>query len=349
MKEVYVRASKDYKVLIGDNQLPRMSEVIKEQQKVVVVTDETVAKYHLKTLLEELEKLGHKADVFTFPAGEKSKNILILAEILEWLANRKMSRGDLLIAFGGGVTGDLAGFAAAVYLRGISFIQIPTTFLAAIDSSVGGKTAIDLAAGKNLAGCFYQPCQVICEMNFLETLKPETFSEGTAEAIKYGILGNPELFEQIKTGKTKDNLEEIICRCVEMKRDMVEEDEFDTGARQFLNLGHTFGHCVEKLSQFKISHGNAVAIGLALIAKAAVAYGHLEIEKKDEIILALENNGLPVSCEYKWEEMMEVMGQDKKRRGGTLTLVVPTDIGQCMLHEVSMEKAGEYLKAGLTN
>jgi len=349
MKRVQVKASRNYDVLIGTGLLGRISEVISPQQKVAVVTEETVASYHLDRLNKQLKELGKEAEIFIFTPGEQSKNISVLSDILEWLAGIKMSRGDLLIAFGGGVTGDLAGFAAAVFLRGISFIQIPTTFLAAIDSSVGGKTAIDLKAGKNLAGSFYQPVQVICDTELLATLPPEIFDEGTAEAVKYGILGDRDLFDQIKAGNTKADLEEIIYRCVSMKRDVVEDDEFDIGQRQLLNLGHTFGHCVEKLSNFEISHGHAVAVGLALIARAAVTFGHLAAADRDEIIGALEANGLPVSCGYDWIEMMDVMKQDKKRRGDRITLVIPTGIGMCILHSVTVEEAGEYLRAGLQN
>lgn len=349
MKRVEVKASRDYDVLIGSNILGNISEAVSPSQKVAVVTEETVASYHLETLRKQLKDLGNEAEVFVFEPGEQSKNIAVLADILEWLAGIGMSRGDMLIALGGGVTGDLAGFAAAVFLRGISFVQIPTTFLAAIDSSVGGKTAIDLKAGKNLAGSFYQPVQVICDLDLLKTLKPETFAEGTAEAIKYGILGDGNLFAQIKDGQTTTNLEAIICRCVEMKRDVVEDDEFDTGQRQLLNLGHTFGHCIEKLSNFAVSHGHAVAVGLALIARAAAAFGHLSEADRDEIIAALQANDLPTFCEYGWEDMMKVMRQDKKRRGDRLTLIIPTGIGTCILHPVTMEEAGEYLLAGLRN
>lgn len=347
MKTVQVKASRSYEVLIGNDILGQMREVITPDQKVAVVTDETVASYHLETLKSQLRKLGKEAEVFTFAPGEQSKNISVLSDILEWLADMKISRSDLLIAFGGGVTGDLAGFAAAVYLRGISYIQIPTTFLAAIDSSVGGKTAVDLKAGKNLAGSFYQPTQVICDIELLKTLKKETFAEGTAEAIKYSVLGDRDLFEQLKDGQLKEHLEEIIFRCVTMKRDVVEEDEFDNGQRQVLNLGHTFGHCIEKLSKFEISHGNAVAIGLALIARAAAAYGHLAEGDCDQIIQALQANDLPVTCEYGCDEIMDMISQDKKRRGDRITLVIPTGIGSCILHPMPLKQAGEYLRAGL--
>lgn len=347
MKKVQVKASKDYEVWIGSGLLSDIGHQVKPGQQVAVITDQTVASLYLDQLQESLRQQGHEAEVFTFPPGEAAKSMEMLSDILEWLAGIGMTRTDLIIAFGGGVTGDLAGFAASVYLRGISFIQVPTTFLAAIDSSVGGKTAIDLKAGKNLAGSFYQPQQVICDISLLATLNDETFAEGTAEAIKYGILGDRELFEKLKCKNFRTDLEDIIYRCVSMKRDLVETDEFDTGQRQLLNLGHTFGHCIEKLSGYRQSHGNAVAVGLALIARTAESFGHLSGGDREEIIQALKNNGLPTECSYEWEAMMEVMMRDKKRRGGTITLIIPSAIGACALHPLALEEAGRYLQAGL--
>lgn len=347
MKTIQVKVSKNYEVKIGTNILSEVTSTLKKGQKVAIVTDETVALLHLEKLKDVLANAGFVAEVFMFPSGEESKSVKVLSCLLEWLAQIQMTRSDIILAFGGGVTGDLAGFAASIYLRGIEFIQIPTTFLAAIDSSVGGKTGIDLQAGKNLAGSFWQPKAVICDTSLLETLSEETFAEGSAEAIKAGILRDPEMFEIIQAGETKQRLEEIICRCVSMKRDIVEQDEFDTGERQLLNLGHTFGHCIEKLSNFEITHGNAVAIGIALIMKAAVIYGHCKEEEKDVVIQTLHENGLYTDCPYTADEMMEVMKRDKKRQGDKLTIILPRKIGECFLHTVTLEEAKAYLKSGI--
>ena len=347
MKTIQVNVSKTYEVKIGRNILNEVTSTLKVGQKLAIVTDETVAMLHLEKLKSVLENAGFEPEVFMFPSGEASKSVKVLSCLLEWLASVQMTRSDVILAFGGGVTGDLAGFAASIYLRGIEFIQIPTTFLAAIDSSVGGKTGIDLEAGKNLAGSFWQPQAVICDISLLETLPEEVFAEGSAEAIKVGILRDAEMFEIIKAGEIRQRLDEIIYRCVSIKRDIVERDEFDTGERQLLNLGHTFGHCIEKLSNFEVTHGNAVATGLALIMKAAVIYGHCTKEEKDIVIRTLYENGLYTDCPYKADEMMEVMKRDKKRQGDKLTIILPRKIGECFLHTLTLEEAREYLQSGI--
>ena len=275
---------------------------------------------------------------FVFPAGEASKNIHTLSHLLEFLAKEEMTRTDMIVALGGGVTGDLAGFGAAVYLRGIPFVQIPTTFLAAIDSSVGGKTAVDLEAGKNLAGAFYQPKLVLCDTDVLQTLPEVVFADGIAEALKYGVLGDAALFEKIAGGDFRQDLEKIIETCVSMKRDVVEEDEFDTGKRQLLNLGHTFGHAIEQKSHFQMTHGHAVAIGMHLIAKAAEAKGIAEKGTAATIAKALEQNQLPKETEFSPAEVAEGTLRDKKRRGGTISFVFPKKIGDCEIVKIPVEE-----------
>jgi 3-dehydroquinate synthase len=215
--------------------------------------------------------------------GEKSKNSVTYINLLNFLAENHITRTDALLALGGGVVGDLTGFAAATFLRGIKFIQCPTTLLAMVDSSVGGKTAIDLECGKNLAGAFYQPSVVICDITTLDTLSEKIFYDGCAEVIKYGVIASEELFEICRDG-FKDNIEEIIYRCVSIKRDIVMEDEFDTGMRQLLNFGHTIGHGIEACSKYYITHGTAVAIGMVLITKAAVKMNMCN----EEVLVRLE-------------------------------------------------------------
>ena len=258
-----------------------------------------------------------------------------------------MTRTDMIVALGGGVTGDLAGFGAAVYLRGISFVQIPTTFLAAIDSSVGGKTAVDLEAGKNLAGAFYQPKLVLCDTDVLQTLPEVVFADGIAEALKYGVLGDAALFEKIAGGDFRQDLEEIIETCVSMKRDVVEEDEFDTGKRQLLNLGHTFGHAIEQKSHFQMTHGHAVAIGMHLIAKAAEAKGIAEKGTAAAIAKALEQNQLPKETEFSPAEVAEGTLRDKKRRGGTISFVFPKKIGDCEIVKIPVEEVEALAKMAM--
>ena len=259
----------------------------------------------------------------------------------------QLTRTDLIVALGGGVVGDLAGFAAACYLRGIRFIQVPTTLLAAVDSSVGGKTAIDLDAGKNLAGAFWQPSLVLCDTDTLSTLPEEIFRDGCAEVIKYAVLYDPELIQQLLESGLDFDRESVITRCVQWKRDVVMEDEFDTGARMKLNLGHTFGHGVEAKSHFSVSHGKAVAIGMAMVGRASAKSGICSEETSHRIQKILQLFGLPVSTEYTAEELYTYTLSDKKRSGGSLTLIVPKEIGHCEGISVPVDQLPSFIEAGL--
>lgn len=350
MRSVTVKTSATYEVLIGSGLLQKAGEAVKKvisPCKAAIVTDSTVVHLYEETVRQSLTEAGFSVCTFVFPAGEASKNIHTLSHLLEFLAKEEMTRTDLIVALGGGVTGDLAGFGAAVYLRGISFVQIPTTFLAAIDSSVGGKTAVDLEAGKNLAGAFYQPKLVLCDTDVLQTLPEVIFADGIAEALKYGVLGDAALFEKIAGGDFRQDLEEIIETCVSMKRDVVEEDEFDTGKRQLLNLGHTFGHAIEQKSHFQMTHGHAVAIGMHLIAKAAEAKGIAEKGTAAAIAKALEQNQLPKETEFSPAEVAEGTLRDKKRRGGTISFVFPKKIGDCEIVKIPVEDVEELARTAM--
>lgn len=341
MRSVTVKTSATYEVLIGSGLLQKAGEAVKKvisPCKAAIVTDSTVVHLYEETVRKSLTEAGFSVCTFVFPAGETSKNIHTLSHLLEFLAKEEMTRTDLIVALGGGVTGDLAGFGAAVYLRGTPFVQIPTTFLAAIDSSVGGKTAVDLEAGKNLAGAFYQPKLVLCDTDVLQTLPEVVFADGIAEALKYGVLGDAALLEKIAGGDFRQDLEEIIETCVSMKRDVVEEDEFDTGKRQLLNLGHTFGHAIEQKSHFQMTHGHAVAIGMHLIAKAAEAKGIAEKGTAATIAKALEQNQLPKETTFSPAEVAEGTLRDKKRRGGTISFVFPKKIGACEIVKIPVEE-----------
>lgn len=350
MRSVTVKTSATYEVLIGSGLLQKAGEAVKKvisPCKAAIVTDSTVVHLYEETVRKSLTEAGFSVCTFVFPAGEASKNMHTLSHLLEFLAKEEMTRTDMIVALGGGVTGDLAGFGAAVYLRGISFVQIPTTFLAAIDSSVGGKTAVDLEAGKNLAGAFYQPKLVLCDTDVLQTLPEVVFADGIAEALKYGVLGDAALFEKIAGGDFRQDLEEIIETCVSMKRDVVEEDEFDTGKRQLLNLGHTFGHAIEQKSHFQMTHGHAVAIGMHLIAKAAEAKGIAEKGTAAAIAKALEQNQLPKETEFSPAEVAEGTLRDKKRRGGTISFVFPKKIGACEIVKIPVEEVEALAKMAM--
>jgi 3-dehydroquinate synthase len=349
MKTVHIDASRSYDVRIGRGLLDDCGRQIAERVRcasAAVVADDTVYALYGERVCASLEAAGVRTVCYVFPHGEKSKNLLEYAKILNFLAENRVTRADALIALGGGVTGDLGGFAAATYLRGIPFVQLPTTLLAAVDSSVGGKTAVDLPAGKNLAGAFYQPELVLCDLDTLDSLPREIFLDGCAEVIKYAVLGSRELFALLADIPSGKGLEEVTARCVEMKRDFVQSDELDRGARQMLNLGHTFGHAVEASSRFTLSHGKSVAIGMAMILRAACSRGLCSAETRDAVIALLQRYGLPTECPYPADMLLGALSADKKIFGTRLNLVVPTDIGACRLLPVGVDELSGWLRDG---
>ena len=349
MKTVHIDASRSYDVRIGRGLLDDCGRQIAERVRcasAAVVADDTVYALYGERVCASLEAAGVRTVCYVFPHGEKSKNLLEYAKILNFLAENRVTRADALIALGGGVTGDLGGFAAAAYLRGIPFVQLPTTLLAAVDSSVGGKTAVDLPAGKNLAGAFYQPELVLCDLDTLDSLPREIFLDGCAEVIKYAVLGSRELFALLADIPSGKGLEEVTARCVEMKRDFVQSDELDRGARQMLNLGHTFGHAVEASSRFTLSHGKSVAIGMAMILRAACSRGLCSAETRDAVIALLQRYGLPTECPYPADMLLGALSADKKIFGTRLNLVVPTDIGACRLLPVGVDELSGWLRDG---
>ena len=349
MKTVHIDASRSYDVRIGRGLLDDCGRQIAERVRcasAAVVADDTVYALYGERVCASLEAAGVRTVCYVFPHGEKSKNLLEYAKILNFLAENRVTRADALIALGGGVTGDLGGFAAATYLRGIPFVQLPTTLLAAVDSSVGGKTAVDLPAGKNLAGAFYQPELVLCDLDTLDSLPREIFLDGCAEVIKYAVLGSRELFALLADIPSGKGLEKVTARCVEMKRDFVQSDELDRGARQMLNLGHTFGHAVEASSRFTLSHGKSVAIGMAMILRAACSRGLCSAETRDAVIALLQRYGLPTECPYPADMLLGALSADKKIFGTRLNLVVPTDIGACRLLPVGVDELSGWLRDG---
>ncbi len=350
MNTVHVHASKDYDIHIGPGLISTLGEEISnlnKVQKVCIVSESNVFSLWGESAKTNLTTAGFEVFTYIFPAGEASKNGITFLDLLNFLAQNKLTRSDMIVALGGGVVGDLAGFAAASYLRGIRFVQVPTTLLAAVDSSVGGKTAIDLPAGKNLAGAFYQPCLVLCDTDVLNTLPEEVFRDGCAEVIKYGVLYDPQLFDYLKhTGLAFDR-EKVITRCVELKRDVVDMDEFDTGLRMKLNLGHTIGHGVEAKSEFTISHGKAVSIGMAIISRSAAQMGLCSETCCQEILTTLSNFGLPTKTPYTASELYTYTLSDKKRSGGMVNLIIPREIGNCDIISTSVEELEKIIQAGL--
>lgn len=348
MNRIPVCASKQYDVCVGCDLLSNVGTMIpKKTNKVAIISDSNVWPLYGNTVANSLTESGLTVCRFVFPAGEASKNGQTYLEILNFLAENQLTRSDMLIALGGGVVGDMTGFAAATYLRGISFVQIPTTLLAMVDSSVGGKTAIDLPAGKNLAGAFYQPDLVICDISALDTLPELIFIDGCAEVIKYGILYDASLFAHLEENGMDFDRMLVITHCIELKRDVVSADEFDAGARQKLNLGHTIGHGIEKSSNFAISHGQAVAAGTAIITKAASAYEICDDAVYQRIISLLSLFKLPTTTGFSANELFCSALSDKKRTGNFVNIIVPHQIGDCQIHKTSICELEQFIKAGL--
>jgi len=349
MRTIAVSASKNYDIIVGEGILEESGLRIREAvggRTAAVITDDNVAALYGKKLTDTLEQNGYRVVQYVFPHGEKSKNGETFLSLLDFLAEEKLSRTDTVIALGGGVTGDLAGFAAACYMRGVSFAQIPSTLLAMVDSSVGGKTAINLPAGKNLAGAFYQPNIVICDVSLLSTLAPEVYRDGCAEVVKYGVIADSRLFNSLAI-PVNEQPEEIIARCVEIKRDIVSEDEFEHGSRKLLNFGHTVGHAIELLSDYQISHGQAVAIGMAIETRMAIRMGLCEESCLRDILDMLRRYGLPTSTQFEAGLIARACLSDKKRDGGSLTMVFPTEIGSCVLREIPVSGLDALIRLGL--
>lgn len=340
MKTINVNASKEYDVIIGENILSSLGKrcvSLFGKGRAVIVTDSNVAPLWLAKAKTSLEEAGIEVLEFIFPAGEDSKNKETLFDLIEFMAENRLTRSDFAVALGGGVAGDMVGLASSLYLRGIEFVQVPTTLLAAVDSSVGGKTAVNLKSGKNLMGAFYQPTLVLCDTLTLGTLPENIFADGMAEVIKYGVIFDKDLFDKVSSGDVKSDIESIIARCVELKRDVVAKDEFDKGDRQLLNFGHTMAHSIEKLSNFEISHGSAVAIGMVIAAKASFSLGWSDEDCTQKIIDANKNNNLPVECDFSPKDLADIALSDKKRSGGTINFVIPKVMGECILKKIPIE------------
>lgn len=304
----------------------------------VVVTDSNVDRFYGDKFVRTLEGEYARVERIVFPAGEKSKTLETYAELVRGFAALELTRTDVVYALGGGVVGDLAGFAAATYMRGIDFIQVPTTLLAMVDSSIGGKTGVDIPEGKNLVGAFHLPKRIIRDVRFLETLPEKEQKNGLAEMIKTAILFDHEMFSALEHLATLaplerlTSLEKLVDRCAAWKQKIVDEDFKEGGKRKLLNLGHTFGHAIEKVSEFAIPHGEAVAIGMRIVGKDVPEIGRI-----------LDAYGFGKYEGFDNAKVLEAIRGDKKRSGDTITLVVPRKIGECELVETPMGELGGWL------
>lgn len=349
MQTITIETGNPYPVHIGRGLLARAGALIAQAQEpcaAALIADESVANLYAQPVAQSLQDAGFAVSAYRFTPGEASKSMEELNRLLEFLAQREMGRGDLIVALGGGVAGDLAGFAAAVYQRGMAFAQIPTTLLAAVDSSVGGKTAVNLPSGKNLVGAFWQPTCVLCDCDAFGSLPQAELSAGAAECVKYAVLGDPGLLQTLTRHGLYAPWEAVTELCVRRKADVVARDEREMGIRQLLNLGHTVGHAAERLSGYTLRHGEGVAMGMMVITRAAERMELCEAGTSQAIAGALRALHLPMECPYPPEALAQAALGDKKRRGNAITLVMPRRIGECALQTVQTDALETIFRLG---
>lgn len=316
-------------------------------KRAAVISDSNVAPLYLKKVLDSFSAAGFEVHSFSYPAGEPSKTMDTVNKIMECFLIGKLTRGDIAVALGGGVCGDLTGFASAIYLRGIDFVQIPTSFLSQVDSSVGGKTGCDLPFGKNLCGAFHNPIAVYIDSDTLKTLPEYYLTDGLAESIKAGAIRLPELFDLFEKG-AMDSLDEVIRQSVQMKADIVQRDFTEKGERTLLNFGHTLGHAIERYENYRgLSHGRAVCVGMALITKASEKAGLTEKGTYDRLVSCLKKYDLPFDTDIPLDTLAELCISDKKSIGSSIKLVLLSKIGDAFTKEVPWDKLYSFLKDGI--
>ena len=335
MKKISMNTSHPYEVLIERGSIKKSGEYIAkvtDSRKAAIITDDIVEKLHLQTVIDSMKAAGFECSVFSFPHGEQSKCLDTLGKIYDFLCESNITRSDIAVALGGGVVGDITGFAAASFLRGIDFVQIPTTLLSQVDSSVGGKTAIDIAGGKNLVGAFKQPSLVICDSDVLKTLPQSILSEGMGECIKYGMIRDEKLFELMESHNidTLDEImDEMVYTCIDIKRQVVENDEFDRGERMILNFGHTLGHALEGWHNYvDYPHGNGVAAGMCMITDKLAP----QISERLKKCVAAYN--LPTGSDIPMSELLPFCSKDKKNEKKDINYIICKEIGKCEIVKV---------------
>ena len=343
MRKITVKGEKSYDILLESGLLKESGSKIRSISKAtraIVISDSNVFPIYGDTVLSSLRNNGFEASSFVFSAGEKSKNLDTVSQMIKAMSQSELTRTDVAIALGGGVTGDMVGFASAIYLRGIDFIQIPTTLLSQVDSSVGGKTGCDTDYGKNLIGSFHNPSLVLIDTDTLKTLPQRYMRDGMGEVIKYGCIKSSNLFDKLLSSDDFSSImQDVIFECVDIKRQVVENDFTEKGERMLLNFGHTLAHAIEKHYNYDgISHGEAVGIGMYEITLASEKENLTEKGNAEKIKAALEKYGLPIACEAKANELCSLMIRDKKRRGNSLNLVLLQSIGNAYVKSVENEK-----------
>lgn len=361
MLRIHVNTSSEYNVLLERGLLSTIDRYIDhDARKLCIVSDETVASLYggkEHALYQALENAGFQVFTYTFPAGEASKNIQTVTDLLQFLTGMQFTRKDRLIALGGGVTGDITGFTASIYMRGIGYYQIPTTLLAAVDSSIGGKTGVNLEAGKNLAGTFWQPKGVFFDPEVLQTLDQTQLLNGMAEIIKMGFICDKSLlYDAVHGGRNQhgpvifqdaDALMRLVAKAIQDKLSIVEQDERESGARALLNYGHTLGHAIEKCSGYQVPHGFAVATGMYYTARACDKVEWTNRPCADVTEQTLRFFGYPLDCPYSTWQLAEAAANDKKSDGVNIMLSVPEDLGKCVLRPLPAEQLVLFFECGL--
>ena len=343
-----VQTARPYSVVIENGLLDRVGELALETRKpgskAMLISDSNVFPLYGERVQASLERAGFPVSRFVFPAGEGSKQISTVCEMYRALSENGFTRTDFIVTLGGGVTGDMGGFAAATFLRGMEFIQVPTTLLSQVDASVGGKTGVDLPFGKNLVGAFHQPAAVLTDPETLKTLPDHFFRDGMGEVIKYGCIADEPLFQALEEGKALEDLEDLLARCVRCKKELVEEDTRDTGRRMILNFGHTFGHALEKLHNFQdLTHGEAVGIGMVCACRVGERLGVTPEGTADRVLEVLKRYGLPTQDEFSWEQVVDATALDKKSDGATLRVILLSKIGESVIRPMTREALKELL------
>ncbi len=342
METIEINGARTYRIGIGREFLADAAKYVKWEHpggKVLILTDDEVAEYYSEPVSESFEEEGYEAHVFVIPSGEQSKVLQMAEEIYCGLSELEFDRSDMIVALGGGVVGDLAGFIASTYMRGIDYVQIPTSLLAMVDSSIGGKTAVNTPSGKNTVGTFHSPLMVLCDLDCLETLPDEQYLSGLAEMIKYGVLAGEELFQKFEQEDFEEEMEELVRMCINVKKSYVEQDPYDEHMRKMLNLGHTMGHAIETASGYSITHGQAVAMGIIGMAEI------FQTKCAERIRNVFEQCGFEeLDIDFEPEEIAQYMAADKKRNGDFVLAIVPLNIGACSFEQIKADEIEQTIE-----
>lgn len=350
MHTISICTREPYKAHVGSGLIRCAGELIATvttSRRCVLVSDSNVAPLYAGKVCTALEKAGFSVSATVIPAGEQHKTLSVCGDLLSFFAESNLTRSDFVVALGGGVVGDMAGFAAAIYQRGIDFVQMPTTLLSACDASVGGKTAVDLPEGKNLAGAFHQPRLVLCDTDTFDTLPSAVFTEGLSEVIKHALIADGAFFRFLAEEEIRTNIASVVARNMEIKASVVAEDEREHGRRKVLNFGHTLGHAMEKLSGYSLSHGEAVAVGMVLAARGAERLGYSPRGTEEAVLSLLTRFSLPTVCPYSAEELFAAATSDKKRSGDSIDIVILKEIGAADTLRLSMDELRSFMEAAL--